>query len=68
MYALGLGNFLDALSKNDVGINPAALDLDVYKRQILTFRGVTGGHMRKPLLDLTDEQVAQLKQQVAPYI
>ena len=27
MYALGLGNFLDALSKNDVGINPAALDL-----------------------------------------
>ena len=27
MYTLGLGNFLDALSKNDVGINPAALDL-----------------------------------------
>lgn len=27
MYALGHGNFLDALSKNDVGINPAALDL-----------------------------------------
>ena len=27
MYALGLGNFLDALSENDVGINPAALDL-----------------------------------------
>ena len=27
MYALGLGNFLDALSKNDVGINPAALAL-----------------------------------------
>ena len=27
VYALGLGNFLDALSENDVGINPAALDL-----------------------------------------
>ncbi len=27
MYALGLGNFLDALSKNDVGVDPPALDL-----------------------------------------
>ena len=26
MYALGLGNFLDALSKNDVGVDPPALD------------------------------------------
>ena len=42
-------------------------DMSIFKN-ILTFRGVTGGHMRKPLLDLTDEQVAQLKQQVAPYI
>ena len=42
-------------------------DMSIFK-YILPFRGVTGGHMRKPLLDLTDEQVAQLKQQVAPYI
>ena len=42
-------------------------DMSIFKN-ILTFRGVTGGHMRKPLLDLTDEQVDQLKQQVAPYI
>ena len=42
-------------------------DMSIFKN-ILTFRGVIGGHMRKPLLDLTDEQVAQLKQQVAPYI
>ena len=42
-------------------------DMSIFKN-ILTFRGMTGGHMRKPLLDLTDEQVAQLKQQVAPYI
>ena len=27
MYALGLGNFLDALSKNDMSIDPPALDL-----------------------------------------
>ena len=27
MYALGLGNFLDALSQNDVGVDPPALDL-----------------------------------------
>ena len=27
VYALGLGNFLDALSENDVGINSPALDL-----------------------------------------
>ena len=32
-------------------------DMSIFKN-ILTFRGVTGGHMRKPLLDLTDEQVA----------
>lgn len=42
-------------------------DMSIFKN-ILTFRGVTGGHMRKPLLDLTDEQVVQLKKQVAPYI
>ena len=27
MYALSLGNFLDAFSKNDVGVDPPALDL-----------------------------------------
>lgn len=42
-------------------------DMSIFKN-ILTFRGVTGGHMRKPLLDLTAEQVAQLKETVAPYI
>lgn len=42
-------------------------DMSIFKN-ILTFRGVTGGHMRKPLMDLAEEQVAQLKEQVAPYI
>lgn len=42
-------------------------DMSIFKN-ILTFRGVTGGHMKKPLLDLTAEQVAQLKETVAPYL
>ena len=37
-------------------------------KYILTFRGIPGGHMKKPLLDLTPEQVSQLKETVAPYI
>ena len=42
-------------------------DMSIFKN-ILTFRGVTGGYMKKPLLDLTDEQVAALKETVKPYI
>lgn len=42
-------------------------DMSIFKN-ILTFRGVDGGHMRKPLLDLSQEQVAQLKAQVTPYL
>lgn len=42
-------------------------DMSIFKN-ILTFRGVTGGHMRKPLLDLTQDQVAQLKESVSPYL
>lgn len=42
-------------------------DMSIFKH-ILTFRGVTGGHMRKPLLDLTQDRAAQLKEQVAPYL
>lgn len=42
-------------------------DMSIFKN-ILTFRGVPGGHMHKPLLDLTPEQVSQLKETVAPYL
>lgn len=42
-------------------------DMSIFKN-ILTFRGIPGGHMKKPLLDLTPEQVSQLKETVAPYI
>lgn len=42
-------------------------DMSIFKN-ILTFRGVTGGYMHKPLLDLTEEQAADLKKAVAPYL
>lgn len=42
-------------------------DMSIFKN-ILSFRGVNGGHMKKPLLDLTQEQVAELKKSVAPYL
>lgn len=42
-------------------------DMSIFKH-ILTFRGIPGGHMRRPLLDLTDEQAAALKEAVMPYL
>lgn len=42
-------------------------DMSIFKN-ILTFRGVPGGHMRKPLLDLTEAQVALLKEKVSPHL
>ena len=42
-------------------------DMSIFKN-ILTFRGVPGGHMRKPLLDLDEAGVAKLKETVAPYL
>lgn len=42
-------------------------DMSIFKN-ILTFRGVPGGHMRRPLLDLTQEQAAELKKAAAPYL
>ena len=37
-------------------------DMSIFKN-ILTLRGVTGGHMRAPLADLTAEQVVQLEKE-----
>lgn len=42
-------------------------DMSIFKN-ILSMRGVTGGHMKKPLLDLTENQVADLKKAVTPYL
>ena len=38
-------------------------DMSIFKN-ILTFRGVRGGHMRKPLLDLSEEDVKTLYEAV----
>ncbi len=38
-------------------------DMSIFKN-ILTFRGIRGGHMRKPLLDLTEEEVKTLYEAV----
>lgn len=38
-------------------------DMSIFKN-ILTFRGIRGGHMRKPLLDLTEEEVKVLYEAV----
>lgn len=42
-------------------------DMSIFKN-ILTFRGVRGGHMRKPLLDLSEADVAKLRQDVEKFL
>mgnify|MGYP000845813293 FL=1 len=42
-------------------------NMSIFKN-ILTMRGIRGGYMRRPLLDLTAEQVAELKKEVASYL
>ena len=50
-----------------VWLMKSGADMSIFKN-ILTMRGVTGGHMRRPLMDLSEEAVAQLKADVAPYL
>jgi len=42
-------------------------DMSIFKN-ILTMRGVRGGHMRKPLLDLPQETVEELRKQVEKHL
>lgn len=42
-------------------------DMGIFKA-VLDFRGLTGGHMRKPLLDLDEQERETLKAQISPYI
>ncbi len=42
-------------------------DMGIFKA-VLDFRGRSGGHMRKPLLDLDEQERAALKAQIAPYL
>lgn len=50
-----------------VWLMKAGADMSIFKN-ILTFRGVRGGHMRKPLLDLTAEKVKALEEATKSYI
>lgn len=42
-------------------------DMSVFKN-VQTMRGVRGGFMRPPLMDLTGEEVARLREAIAPYL
>ncbi len=48
-------------------IMKSGADMGIFKA-VMDFRGLTGGHMRKPLLDLDEHERALLKEQIAPYI
>lgn len=66
------GNLSAALAAqnkaNDlVWLMKGGADMSIFKN-ILTMRGVPGGSMRKPLIDLSDEDLAALKAAVAPYL
>lgn len=50
-----------------VKLMKAGADMSIFKN-VLTMRGVEGGHMRKPLLDLPAEEVAKLKEAVKSYL
>lgn len=47
-------------------IMKSGADMGIFK-SILDFRGLTGGHMRRPLLDLDTEERTALKDQISPY-
>lgn len=42
-------------------------DMSVFKN-VQTLRGVRGGYMRPPLLDLTEKEVEALREAIAPYL
>lgn len=48
-------------------IMKSGADMGIFKA-ILNFRGLTGGHMRKPLLDLDEQELKALKAQIMPYL
>lgn len=54
-------------ANNMVWAMKGGADMSIFKN-ILTFRGVRGGHMRKPLLDLSEEEVKALRETVKTYL
>lgn len=66
------GNIEKARSEQKIAneiceILQSGADMGIFKA-VLDFRGLTGGHMRKPLLDLDEQERAALKVQIAPYL
>ena len=48
-------------------IMKSGADMGIFKA-VLQFRGMTGGHMRAPLVDLDEEEKADLYAQIAPHL
>lgn len=50
-----------------VHVMKAGADMSIFKN-VLDFRGVPGGHVRKPLIDLQPDKIAELRRIVEPYL
>lgn len=66
------GNMEEARKAQDkandlVWLMKGGADMSIFKN-ILTMRGIPGGHVRKPLLDLSNEDLEKLRKEVEPYI
>lgn len=48
-------------------IMKSGADMGIFKA-VLQFRGMTGGHMRAPLIDLDEEEKAALYEEIKPYL
>ncbi|MCD8121754.1 MAG: dihydrodipicolinate synthase family protein [Clostridiales bacterium] len=48
-------------------IMKSGADMGIFKA-VLDFRGLTGGYMRKPLLDLNEKEREALKNEIMPYL
>ena len=48
-------------------IMQSGADMGIFKA-VLQMRGMTGGHMRAPLIDLDEDEKKALHDQIAPYL
>lgn len=54
-------------ANNLVSLMKGGADMSIFKN-ILTMRGIPGGHMRAPLLDLSEAEVLELKREAQKYL
>lgn len=64
---IGLARKEQDIANEICEILKSGADMGIFKA-CLNMRGLTGGHMRKPLLDLDEEEYADLAQRIAPYL